>query len=472
MTVRRSVRLFVAAAALAVSQLCALAGNGGVTTVSVSSPFARCRDGQPTVVRNAEVEPSLALDPRQRRHIVVLYQQDRYRDGAARGIATATSSDGGRTWSRSVIPVGLCATGSDRAPFRLSDPWVSIGPDGRVYALASAFVATSADGGRSWTKPVELASRSDRYFLDKGSLTADPARAGVAYAVWARFVQPAYGPPVESDAMLTKTTDGGRTWSVPKVILPRQRGAGSISSVILADPGRRRLYHLAFWQIGTAPSLRQPSRLVVQSSQDGGSSWSRPYTIAQVYTVGLRTREAGSGEQIRTGFAVPSFAVDRRNGTLYAAWQDARFAGKRHDQIVLAHSADAGQTWSTPVRVSGVAMQAFVPNVAVTGRGVVGVAYFETPTGRSPRPVSTKYRLAISRDGGQSFMRVTVGGAFDLAHAPLMRSVPQFAVPPGLFLGDYMGLAADEDAFHLAFVTTNPTARNPTDVRYGLVAAR
>src|SRR4051812_32681494 len=440
----------------------------GVATVSAPTPFSSCPDNAQTVVQNAEVEPSLAVDPHRPARAYVAYQQDRFRDGAARGIVVATTSDGGRTWRRSVIQVGFCATGT-REPFRVTDPWVSVGADRRVYVLASSSVTTSSDGGTHWSPPVALTARTAETLPDKGSLTADPVHAGVAYAVWARFVIPGNGPPVQSDAMLAKTTDGGRTWSSPKVILPRGRDAGSIASVILPDPRRSRLYHFAFWQVGVVPSVRRPGRLIVQSSSDGGARWSAPRTIAQAYTVALASREAYSGNKIRTGFAVPSFALDRRSGALYAAWQDARFSGHRFDQIAFASSRDGGRTWSRPRRISRPSVQAFVPVVAVAQNGTLGVAFYETAAGRSRHRTATRYVLATSRDGGRTFATRKVGPTFDLAAAPLMQSVPELAVPPGLFLGDYMGIEAAANRFHLTFVTTNAARTNATDVRYAVV---
>ena len=35
-------------------------------------------------------------------------------------------------------------------------------------------------------------------------------------------------------------------------------------------------------------------------------------------------------------------------------------------------------------------------------------------------------------------------------------------MPPGLFLGDYMGLTAMDDAFRAVYVTTNAALANPT----------
>jgi hypothetical protein len=49
------------------------------------------------------------------------------------------------------------------------------------------------------------------------------------------------------------------------------------------------------------------------------------------------------------------------------------------------------------------------------------------------------------------------------------QSVGELAVPPGLFLGDYMGIDAAANRFHLAFVTTNASRTNATDVRYAVV---
>src|SRR5438552_1284125 len=77
-------------------------------TVSKASPFRRCHDGPSHAFFDGEVEPSIALDPARDR-IVIVYQQDRFPDGAARGIAASFSADRGRSWRRSVLPVGFCA---------------------------------------------------------------------------------------------------------------------------------------------------------------------------------------------------------------------------------------------------------------------------------------------------------------------------------------------------------------------------
>jgi hypothetical protein len=436
-------------------------------TISRPSPFRQCADGHMGVFVNAEVEPSLALEPKRRR-IVVSYQQDRFADAAARGIAASFSDDGGRSWKRSVLPVGFCAHSRNRQPFRTSDPWVSIGPDGRIYALASYAAVSSRDGGRTWTRPVALQRPTNDFLLDKGSLTANPNRPGVAYAVWARFRRSATGPPDESDAMLSRTSDGGQTWSTPKVILEHGHQAGPISSVILPDSRRHRLYHFAFWEVGAVPRLDRPSKLIVQRSTDDGATWTAARDIALGLTI-ARAKDPSSGRQIRTGAVVPSFAVDQRSGALYAVWQDSRFASRKVDQIVLSHSRDGGTTWTPPMRVSRAGKQAFIPTIAVTPSGTVGIAYFEMSLGRTGEIAPVQYFLAMGKKGSRSFVRRPVGRPFNFRQAPLLKGVPELAAPPGLFLGDYMGIDAGDGKFHLAFVTANASSTNRTDVRYAVV---
>jgi hypothetical protein len=462
--VRAHVVVLLGAAALPLSG--AAARGLTAATISFPSPFAACRSNGGNAFENAEVEPSIAVAPGDRR-VIVVYQQDRFPDAAARGIAGSVSDDGGGTWRRTLIPVGACAGGL--GPARTSDPWVSVGPDGRAYALASSTAVTSTDGGRTWTNPHTLATTTASFLPDKASISAHPTRRGVAYAVWSRYHLRKTGPPVQGDSMFVRTHDGGRTWTTPRVILRHGADSGPIASVILADPRRRRLYHFTFWQVGVVPTLKRPSRLVVQSSSDGGSTWSAPRRISRALTVGV-SRDPTSGREIRGGAVVPSFAVDRSSGAVYAVWQDSRFASKRVDQIVVAISRDGGKTWTSPQLVSRRGRQAFVPTVAVTPAGVVGIAYFEAPRGRSRLQRPIQYELAVSRDRGRTFHRRAVGRAFGLADAPLLSGIPALAVPPGLFLGDYMGIDASDGRFHLAFVTANRSTSNRTDVRYASIS--
>src|SRR5262245_16325690 len=131
--------------------------------VSGPSPYAGCEapilHGERTYV-NAEVEPWIAVDPSDPRHLVGAWQQDRHSlGGGSNGLMSAVSNDRGKTWDRTTLPFSMCAPDGLRLE-RASDPWVSIGPDGTVYAISIAWntrngrnvvaSATSLDGGATW----------------------------------------------------------------------------------------------------------------------------------------------------------------------------------------------------------------------------------------------------------------------------------------------------------------------------------
>jgi hypothetical protein len=80
---------------------------------------------------SSEVEPWLAIDSVSG-NLVAIWQQDRWSDGSARALGTAVSSDGGVSWGSFFLPWSLCAGGTPPAGDfpRVTDPWVSFGPDG------------------------------------------------------------------------------------------------------------------------------------------------------------------------------------------------------------------------------------------------------------------------------------------------------------------------------------------------------
>jgi hypothetical protein len=443
--------------------LCAAAATPAPVRVSGPSPYDGClRSGASGIFANAEVEPSLAADPRDARRFVAVFQQDRYTDGEARGLVAASSRDDGSTWRESELPLSACANGDPTGWPRASDPWVSIGADGRAYVIGlgrGVAVSTSADGGATWGKPTVLAENDSSTTLDKCTVTADPMRPGVAYAVWQRYLLRGGAPPIESDTMLSVTTTGGRRWSPARVVLAHTRNAGDVASVVLTDPRRGGLVHLAYKQTGgyPGPGGAHLSQLLVQRSRNG-RTWSAPRRIARIATVGGRLRDPVSVNVIRPG--VPSFALDPGTGALYAAWQDSRYSRGRTDQVALARSSDGGRTWTTSRVGTGDATE-IVPVVAATG-GKVAVSYYRVAS-------TTQLVLATSTDGGRTFRRRSVGPAFRLADAPLLAGNPSHLVPPGLFLGDYTGLVLRNGTAYAAFATANGDRANRTDIRFAKV---
>src|SRR5438128_5224025 len=106
--------------AIALIGLGPVAGASGaqqLSRASGSSPFAGCNiepfrvtPSEPNYL-NAEVEPSVAVNPRNARNIIGVWQQDRWRFGGARDLVTGVSHDGGSAWTRTFPRFSICAGG-------------------------------------------------------------------------------------------------------------------------------------------------------------------------------------------------------------------------------------------------------------------------------------------------------------------------------------------------------------------------
>lgn len=368
------------------------------------------------------------------------------------------------------LPLSMCAPDAPRFE-RAGDPWVSIGPDGRAYAIAAGngiAATTSRDGGLTWTPPRLLDRSGSRYFADKPTITADPRRPGVAYAAWARILQFAGTPPIVADAMFSQTTNGGRTWSSGRVLVPHTSDSGAVSGQILVDAKRGTLYHLSNLEVGDVPSLEAPSRLLIQRSYDEGRTWSKPTSAQTVRTLGYH-RLNRQGDVVRTGVETPDFAIDPTSGSLFAVWQDARFSRRRFDQVAFSRSTDGGETWSPPVKVGSGEGPAGVPVVAVSSTGDVGVAYYRFRLAQrgSPPPLETRIFISVSHDSGKTFSTYPLTGPVDIRTAPRVFASNGLQ---GYFLGDYLGLEAHRSGFITLFALPNPDVGDPADIYFARIS--
>src|SRR6266508_647219 len=436
-----------------------------VKTLTRLSSCDATTSSQRGLIANAEVEPSIATD-RTGRNVVVVYQEDRSSRGGAGGIDVTSSEDGGSTWRAPTRLFG--SSGADAR--NVSDPWVSIGPDGHVYAAAldtglGAVATSSTDGGKTWARPQTLGMQTPTLLVDKPTITADPMRPNVAYAFWEQYPLRPGQPPIAADTAISITLDGGRSWSPPRPILRHAGNVGAMTTNVVGDPRTGVLYAFSLWIRGPEPPVEEPSKLLLQHSSDAGRTWSRPATIGTHRSAWLTLRDPATDKGIRP--SVPSLAVDPRSGRLYAVWADNRFGAPSHvDHVVLSSSNPGGRRWSAPRRLDPAsAALGLIPSVAVGADGSVAVTYFTV----APKASRVTYWAARSHDAGRTFTRSEVGQEFSLADAPFLTGIPAILVPGGLFLGDYMGLAATPKGFATAFVTANPTRDNASDVRFAIV---
>ena len=439
-----------------------------LTRVSGLSTFAPGCDGVPaagSVYINAEVEPSIAVNPANPDNFIGAWQQDRWSGGGSRGLVTAFTLDGGGTWTRALAPMSRCSGGTpaNGGNFeRASDPWVSIAPDGTAYQVALGFnnqangqnailVSRSTDGGRTWGNAISVRSDGAQVLNDKESITADPTDARYVYVVWDRLTGN------HAPTWFARTTDGGATWEPARAIHDPGTNSQTINNQIVVLPDGTLI--AAFTEIANVGPLDLRLRLL--RSIDKGATWSAPITISDVQTLGTFDPETGTA--IRDGSLLGSIAVGK-NGMLVVAWQDSRFAAGGHDDIAIARSADGGLTWSAPLRINGNPdVPAFIPTVAIRDDGVIGVTYYDF-RGNTPDPSTlwTSYWLATSSDGA-TWQERLIAGPFDYATALL--------VGGQLFLGDYMGLATVGTTFLPFFGQTTGDVSNRSDIFASLARA-
>jgi hypothetical protein len=209
MTNRKPVRYLVLAVLLALTLGPASVAAAGSyiaappLQISNDSPFPPGCNGAPQTGRvypNSEVEPQVDVNPTNSLNIVGAWQQDRWTDGGANSLIAGVSMDGGATWTKVEIP-GITRCGGGGEYERATDPWVSFAPNGDVYFMSQTvntsnatnaqLVSKSTDGGLTWSDPITLIRDTKATILnDKVALTADPTNSNFAYSVWTRLVFP------------------------------------------------------------------------------------------------------------------------------------------------------------------------------------------------------------------------------------------------------------------------------------------
>jgi hypothetical protein len=418
-----------------------------LTRVSGPSPFAAGCPGlafDDTMIAGQELEPAITVNPAHPKNIVATWIQD---SGplSSRADLTASTLDGGRTWSRSTIPgLSKCTGGTADGG---SDPWVSAGADGTVYfsglgphyvggdEFASSILATrSTNGGRTWRVPVAL--RPPQVGNETPVIAGSPTRAGRVYMTWAEFAT--------GDIRFSQSNDRGATWSAP-VVMDASANAIDLAQKLLVLPNGSLVvvFARAEFDIGVG-------KVYATRSLDGGRTWRSPVEIT---SKPFGTVLDDHGEELPQP-QYPSAAV-APDGTLYAAIEgnDTPSSGV----AFVARSRDGGVTWR-PVTPPGVGAYAFEPAVAVARDGTLGVTWYDLRNDRpGDGPLTADVWFARSRDRGATWRERHVAGPTDLRTGALARQNR---------VGEYQGLAAVGDHGFAAVLTlAGPFATDgPTDV--------
>ena len=273
---------------------------------------------------------------------------------------TYFSNDGGKTWCCTATDpshLGTLIPGVERLTGGQydagGDPAVAFDSRGNVYYAGLGFNRESApntvtvsrgtfasNGALSWSAPTFInqttspSTLNDKEWIAVDHNPTSPFRDRV-YVTWTRFIfNPSNGRYVQSPIAFVSSSDGGRTFTAPKMISGSAH-YGQGSRPVVGPDGS--LY--VFWDGSTR--LAATNSTYVVKSTDGGATWTAPKAIAPVADIApLRD----------TAFRVNSYpaAAAAANGDLYATWDTETVDGS---VAVYSKSTDGGTNWSAPARV-------------------------------------------------------------------------------------------------------------------------
>jgi hypothetical protein len=293
------------------------AGGGGI--------FLGLASSADTWEKLVEILPSergvTALDPGvafgSSKEVALAYQWRRH-DPRTKQIRLARSYDGGKTWTQPSTAIESSGAGfTPKLGWGRGRSLVVVWADERRADKAwDIYARRSPDGGDTW-EPEQLLSRFPQQTV--ADLAASPEMIGDGQdRFWAVWLGLRNG---RSGYYLSRSSDGGRTWTGPVALSGQGR---SVFGQRLVRSGERLLL---VWQ----DTLTGKDRIYAVTSNDGGMTWSSPTRIDHLPPDSKTT--AGS----------PTVMLGP-DAEAFVAWHDGR---NGRDDIFLGRSPDGGRTWGT-----------------------------------------------------------------------------------------------------------------------------
>jgi hypothetical protein len=279
-------------------------------------------------------DPQIVVDPTDGRTLYAAYMLG---DKASQYVAKST--DFGQTWTNVLVETLQRGTDKDILAVRGQDVYL-------VYnAVQKIWASVSHDGGNTWTLNHVIGNTNSKFGWSLPGGGAVDSK-GNAYFAWEGFT--ANGKPSgEVNLFVTKSTDGGQTWTSHLVDVsqaPPQCGTCGWAywgpQMTLAVDGRDRVYVLY-----NANRVKfGVNRMLFARSRDGALTWDR--------------RQDVSGAPSGSNNLFPAI-VARGNGDVRIAWQDDRngFDTGNDDpnarwNTYYQSSLDGGATWSAEAQLS------------------------------------------------------------------------------------------------------------------------
>ena len=325
-----------------------------------------------SVVKDQDVEPEIKVDLWGTVYVTAIH-------GYPGGCDLWKSTDVGASFAYLGIPDGTedkcVALGTCIGGLGGGDDSIDVSNGGYLYISSllpnTVTMSTSYDGGIGGAEP------GQRWEVN-------PASSGIP--INDRQWIASYGPqtvymtfdqaPVNTTIWFTKSTDAGKTWAAPTMLIPLQ--TLSRENNVAVDQYNGNFYT-------TYTPSGSPNQLNLIKSTDGGAT----FTTITAYT-------GPGGTSIENAF--PIIAVDRGGNIHVVFTRSTGTTNRTNAHVFLISSPDAGASWTSPLQIdSGPGNNSTVmPYIAAGSPGTVDITWYgSSMTSPDSTPANASQNWAV-----------------------------------------------------------------------------